>query len=99
MSTRKNHLEQERNSIVLFVEEIDKEKKNVFMEAFKKVDTNPENFSEVAGEGGQAWLEIENIEDVFSEGIMLMVQFRETCTRVNRFVGEAKTMAGTLYSC
>ena len=41
MSTRKNHLEQERNSIVLFVEEIDKEKKNVFMEAFKKVDTNP----------------------------------------------------------
>jgi chromosome segregation protein len=27
MSTRKNHLEEERNSIVLFVEEIDKEKK------------------------------------------------------------------------
>jgi chromosome segregation protein len=76
VSTRKNHLEEERNSIVLFVEEIDKEKKDVFMEAFKKVDTNlRKTFSEVTGDGGQAWLEIENFDDVFSNGIMLMVQF------------------------
>ena len=58
---------------MLFVEEIDKEKKDVFMEAFKKVDTNlRKTFSEVTGDGGQAWLEIENFDDVFSNGIMLM---------------------------
>jgi chromosome segregation ATPase len=34
MSNRKNHLETERNSIVLFIEEIVKEKENVFMDAF-----------------------------------------------------------------
>ncbi len=72
MSNRKNHLETERNSIVLFIEEIVKEKENVFMDAFNKVDNDiRKTFSEVTG--GVAWLEIENVEDVFSSGIMLMV--------------------------
>ncbi|HYY67136.1 MAG TPA: hypothetical protein VE572_02180, partial [Nitrososphaeraceae archaeon] len=99
MSTRKNHLEEERNSIVLFVEEIDKEKKNVFMEAFKRVDTNlRKTFSEVAGEGSQAWLEIENFEDVFSSGIMLMVQFPGKPARESTALsGGEKTMAGTIF--
>lgn len=99
MSTRKNHLEEERNSIVLFVEEIDKEKKNVFLEAFKKVDTKLRKmFSEVAGEGSQAWLEIENLEDVFSSGIMLMVQFPGKAARESRALsGGEKTMAGTIF--
>ena len=99
MSTRKNHLEEERNSIVLFIEEIDKEKKNVFMESFKKVDTNlRKTFSEVAGEGSQAWLEIENFEDVFSSGIMLMVQFPGKPARESTALsGGEKTMAGTIF--
>ncbi|HJU85364.1 MAG TPA: chromosome segregation SMC family protein [Nitrososphaeraceae archaeon] len=99
MSTRKNQLEEERNSIVLFVEEIDKEKKSVFLEAFKKVDTNLRKmFSEVAGEGSQAWLEIENFEDVFSSGIMLMVQFPGKPARESRALsGGEKTMAGTIF--
>jgi chromosome segregation protein len=99
MSTRKNHLEEERNSIVLFVEEIDKEKKNVFMESFKKVDTNlRKTFSEVAGEGSHAWLEIENFEDVFSSGIMLMVQFPGKPARESTALsGGEKTMAGTIF--
>jgi chromosome segregation protein len=99
MSTRKNHLEEERNSIVLFVEEIDKEKKNVFMEAFKKVDTNlRKTFSEVAGEESQAWLEIENFEDIFSSGIMLMVQFPGKPARESTALsGGEKTMAGTIF--
>ena len=99
MSSRKNHLEEERNSIVLFVEEIDKEKKNVFMEAFKKVDTNlRKTFSEVSGEGGHAWLEIENLEDIFSNGIMLMVQFPGKSARESTILsGGEKTMAGTVF--
>ncbi len=99
VSTRKNHLEEERNSIVLFVEEIDKEKKDVFMEAFKKVDTNlRKTFSEVTGDGGQAWLEIENFDDVFSNGIMLMVQFPGKPARESTALsGGEKTMAGTIF--
>jgi chromosome segregation protein len=99
VSTRKNHLEEERNSIVLFVEEIDKEKKDVFMEAFKKVDTNlRKTFSEVTGHGGQAWLEIENSDDVFSSGIMLMVQFPGKPARESTALsGGEKTMAGTIF--
>ncbi|MGH9922279.1 MAG: hypothetical protein ACRD38_05965, partial [Nitrososphaerales archaeon] len=38
MSARKNQLESERNSIVRFIEDIEKEKKQIFMEAFQKVD-------------------------------------------------------------
>jgi chromosome segregation protein len=99
VSIRKNHLEEERNSIVLFVEEIDKEKKDVFMEAFKKVDTNlRKTFSEVTGHGGQAWLEIENSDDVFSSGIMLMVQFPGKPARESTALsGGEKTMAGTIF--
>src|SRR5918994_4387691 len=99
MSSRKSHLEEERNSIVLFVEEVDKEKQNVFMEAFKKVDTNlRKTFSEVSGEGGHAWLEIENLEDIFSNGIMLMVQFPGKPPRESTILsGGEKTMAGIVF--
>jgi chromosome segregation protein len=99
VSTRKNHLEEERNSIVLFVEEIDKEKKDVFMEAFKKVDMNlRKTFSEVTGDGGQAWLEIENSDDIFSSGISLMVQFPGKPARESTASsGGEKTIAGTIF--
>jgi chromosome segregation protein len=97
MSNRKNHLETERNSIVLFIEEIVKEKENVFMDAFKKVDNDiRKTFSEVTG--GVAWLEIENVEDVFSSGIMLMVQFPGKQGRESTALsGGEKTMAATIF--
>ncbi|MDE2590621.1 MAG: chromosome segregation protein SMC, partial [Patescibacteria group bacterium] len=38
MSTRKNELESERNSIVKFIEEIDKDKRQTFLESYDKVD-------------------------------------------------------------
>ncbi len=97
MSNRKNHLEMERNSIVLFIEEIVKEKENVFMDAFNKVDNDiRKTFSEVTG--GAAWLEIENVEDVFSSGIMLMVQFPGKQGRESTALsGGEKTMAATIF--
>ena len=97
MSNRKNHLETERNSIVLFIEEIVKEKENVFMDAFNKVDNDiRKTFSEVTG--GVAWLEIENVEDVFSSGIMLMVQFPGKRGRESTALsGGEKTMAATIF--
>ncbi|MDQ3998945.1 MAG: AAA family ATPase, partial [Thermoproteota archaeon] len=98
MSTRRNQLESERNSIVSFIEQIVKEKEKVFTEAFQKVDSDIRaTFEKMTG--GLAWLEIENPEDIFSSGVMLLVQFpgktvpRESTT----LSGGEKTIAATLF--
>jgi chromosome segregation protein len=98
MSIRRNQLESERNSIVSFIEQIVKEKEKVFMEAFQKVDSDIRaTFEKMTG--GLAWLEIENSEDIFSSGVMLLVQFpgktvpRESTT----LSGGEKTIAATVF--
>jgi chromosome segregation protein len=97
MSNRKNDLEKERNSIVLFIEEIYKEKKNLFMDAFLKINKDINYiFSRIIG--GNAWLEIENEEDIFSKGIRLTVQFPEKPRRDSTALsGGEKTMAATIF--
>ena len=97
MSGRKNELESERNSIVFFIEEIVREKKTVFMEAFQKVDQDiRETFSQVSG--GSAYLQLENEEDVFSGGLMYLVQFPGKPPRESTALsGGEKTMAATIF--
>jgi chromosome segregation protein len=97
ISSRQNQLEAERNSIVIFIEEVIKEKKTVFMDAFRKVDSDiRKTFSEMTG--GQAWLEIENLEDIFSSGIMLMVQFPGKPGRESTALsGGEKTIAAAIF--
>jgi chromosome segregation protein len=98
MSTRRNQLESERNSIVSFLEQIVREKEKVFMEAFHKVDSDIRSTFEKMT-GGSAWLEIENSEDIFSSGVMLLVRFpgktvpRESTT----LSGGEKTIAATVF--
>jgi chromosome segregation protein len=96
MSTRKNYLENERNSIVMFINEIDREKRDVFMDAFKKVDDDiRKTFSEIAG--GSAYLQIEN-EDIFSGGLSYLVQFQGKPPRESTALsGGEKTMAATVF--
>jgi len=98
MSTRRNQLESEHNSIISFIEQIVREKEKVFMEAFQKVDSDIRStFEEMTG--GSAWLEIENSEDIFSSGVMLLVRFpgktvpRESTT----LSGGEKTIAATVF--
>lgn len=97
MSGRRNELEIERNSIVEFMEEIAKEKSQVFDDAFSKVDQNiRETFAQVTG-GGSAWLEIENPAQETS-GIMLVVQFPDKPRRESTSLsGGEKTMAATIF--
>ncbi len=97
MSSRKNELESERNSIVLFIEEIIQEKRTVFMESFQKVDEDiRKTFSEVSG--ANAYLQLENPEDVFSGGIMYLVQFPGKPARESTSLsGGEKTMAATIF--
>ncbi|HZD33952.1 MAG TPA: chromosome segregation SMC family protein [Nitrososphaeraceae archaeon] len=97
MSERRNELEVERNSIIEFIEEIAKEKGQVFDDAFSKVDQNiRQTFTEVTG-GGSAWLELENPTEE-SSGIMLVVQFPDKPRRESTSLsGGEKTMAATIF--
>jgi chromosome segregation protein len=98
MSTRRNQLENERNSIVSFIEQIVKEKEKVFMEAFEKVNSDiRRTFEKMTG--GAAWLEIENPEDLFSSGIMLLVKFpnKNVPRESTALSGGEKTIAATVF--
>ncbi len=98
MSGRKNQLENERNSIVSFIQHIEKEKKDVFMEAFQRVDSDIRTTFEKMT-GGDARLEIENPEDVFASGVMLLVRFPDkTVSRESTALsGGEKTIAATVF--
>ncbi|WP_415283331.1 AAA family ATPase [Candidatus Nitrososphaera sp. FF02] len=97
MSTRRNQLESERNSIVSFIEQIIKEKKEMFMDAFSKVDGDIRGtFSKLTG--GSARLELENPDDVFAGGVMLLVAFPGKVARESTALsGGEKTIAATVF--
>jgi len=98
MSGRRNQLESEHNSIVSFIQHIEKEKRDVFMEAFQRVDADIRGTFEKMT-GGSAWLEIGNQDDIFSSGVMLMVQFPDkTVPRESTALsGGEKTIAATVF--
>jgi chromosome segregation protein len=98
MSTRRNQLESERNSIVSFIEQIVKEKEKVFMEAFQKIDGDIRSTFERMT-GGAAWLEIENPVDIFSSGVMLLVRFpgKNVPRESTALSGGEKTIAATVF--
>lgn len=75
LSIRMNELEQEKQVILSFMDEIEKEKHRVFMDAFNRINENfSEYFSKLAA-GGEAVLKLETPENPFSGGIDMMVQF------------------------
>lgn len=97
LSDKRNQLEEERNSIISFIEEIAKEKENQFIDAFRKVDEDiRKTFSDITG--GNAWLELENPDSIFSGGILLMVQFPNKPARESTSLsGGEKTMAAIVF--
>ena len=97
MSSRKNELEEERNSIVKFIEEIDKGKRQTFLESYDKVDKDiREIFTKMTG--GNAWLEIQNEDDIFSSGISYLVQFPNKPKRESTSIsGGEKTLAAITF--
>ena len=76
LSIRMNELEKEKQSILAFMDEIEKKKRAVFMEAFEKINNSfSKYFSKLTG-GGEAALVLENQEDPFAGGMDMQVQFR-----------------------
>jgi chromosome segregation protein len=75
LSMRMNELEREKQAIVQFMDEIEQKKRKVFIEAFEKINANMQKyFSKLTG-GGSATLKIDNMEEPFSGGIDMIVQF------------------------
>jgi len=97
MSDRKNELEEERNAIVKFIEEIDKDKRQTFLEAFDKVDKEiREAFHTMTG--GEAWLELQNEDDIFNSGISYLIQFPNKPKRESASIsGGEKTLAAIVF--
>ena len=97
MSTRKNSLEEERTSIVRFIEAIEKDKRQTFLDAFDQVDKEIRLiFSKMTG--GNAWLELQNEDDIFSSGISYMIQFQNKPKRESTSIsGGEKTLAAVVF--
>jgi chromosome segregation protein len=97
MSTRKNLLEEERNSIVKFIEDIEKDKRQTFLDAFDKVDKEIRLiFNKMTG--GNAWLELQNEDDIFNSGISYLIQFPNKPKRESTSIsGGEKTLAAIVF--
>jgi len=75
LSVRMNELEQEKQAILSFMEEIEQKKRKIFMEAFNQINSKiGKYFSKLTG-GGEASLKLENPEEPFAGGIDMVVQF------------------------
>ena len=97
MSNRKNGLEAERNGIWAFIESIEKEKKQTFLDSFDIVDKEIRKiFSKM--NGGNAWLELENEDDIFNSGISYLIQFQNKPKRESTSIsGGEKTLAAVVF--
>ena len=97
MSNRKNELEGERNALVSFIESVEKDKRQTFLDAFDTVDKEiREIFTKM--NGGNAWLELENEDDIFNSGINYFIQFQNKPKRESTSIsGGEKTLAAVVF--
>lgn len=75
LSVRINELEEERGSILNFIEEIELEKTEHFMKAYNQICESFSRYFEKLTGGGDGRLELQKPESPFSGGIDLYVQF------------------------
>jgi chromosome segregation protein len=97
MSTRKNSLEQERISILDFIKSVEKDKRQTFLDAFDTVDKEIRLiFNKMTG--GNAWLELQNEDDIFTSGISYIIQFKDKPKRESTSIsGGEKTLAAVVF--
>ena len=74
-STRINGMEEEKQSILKFIEEVEREKTEHFMVAYNQICENFSTiFTKLTG-GGDGLLELQKPEDPFTGGVDLYIQF------------------------
>ncbi|MFP3213722.1 MAG: chromosome segregation SMC family protein [Nitrososphaeria archaeon] len=73
-SNRRNELEKDRDAILKFIDDIEKQKKEAFIKSFEQIDKRlREIFKQIVD--GNAWLELENPDNPFDGGVFLIGQF------------------------
>jgi len=82
---------------VAFIESIEKDKRQTFLDAFDTVDKEiREIFTKM--NGGNAWLELENEDDIFNAGISYFIQFQNKPKRESTSIsGGEKTLAAVVF--
>ena len=94
LSVRHNELENERNSIITFIENVEAEKRKVFMSAFDRVGSE---FSAIFGKltGGRgAQLDLENPEDLFAGGVIMRADFGNGLRESSQHSGGQRAVTG-----
>jgi chromosome segregation protein len=93
LSVRHNELEAERNSIINFIESVESEKRKVFMSAFDKVEAEFRGIFEKLT-GGQALLELEDPDEVFTGGVILRADFGNGLRESSQHSGGQRAVTG-----
>ena len=97
MSSRKNILEGERDRIVNFINDIEKDKRQKFLDAFQLVDKEIRLIFNTMT-GGDAWLELQDDIDIFNSGISYLIQFPNKPKRESTSIsGGEKTLAAIVF--
>jgi chromosome segregation protein len=93
LSVRHNELENERNSIITFIENVEGEKKKVFMSAFDRVGSEFSSIFERLT-GGEAFLELEDPDELFSGGVILRADFGNGLRESSQHSGGQRAVTG-----
>ncbi|MGQ9542999.1 MAG: chromosome segregation protein SMC [Candidatus Bathyarchaeia archaeon] len=75
LSVRINQLEQEKASILRFMDELEQKKRETFIEVFERLNRNFNIFFSKITDGGKGKLVLENPEDIFSGGVDINLAF------------------------
>ncbi len=93
LSVRNNELENERASIVNFIESVESEKRKVFLSAFDKVGAEFSSIFETLT-GGRALLELENPDEIFAGGVILRADFGNGLRESSQHSGGQRAVTG-----
>ena len=93
LSVRHNELENERNSIIGFIESVESEKRKVFMSAFDRVGAEFTSIFEKLT-GGQALLELEDPDELFTGGVMMRADFGNGLRESSQHSGGQRAVTG-----
>jgi chromosome segregation protein len=96
LSVRHNELEKERSSIVGFIQSVDAEKRKVFLAAFERIRSE---FGAIFGKltGEEAFLELENQEEVFTGGVSVMASFNKRVSESLELSGGQRAVTGVSF--
>ena len=93
LSVRHNELENERNSIITFIESVESEKRKVFMSAFDRVGAEfSAIFEKLAG--GQGLLELESPDEPFTGGVIMRADFGNGLRESSQHSGGQRAVTG-----